>query len=224
MRCPKCKNDVPVTYLFCPYCGYDLRFIIKERLIARLSFRERILRIMMLIRNPFKTIEHIASAPDLMGGFIVALICGLLLFGKVAVLFLKNGVGLNLTAVAYLIMGAVFFQIVLWLFLSIAIHIAMKIVGGVGVFRDVMSLVGYNQIFIAIAHVVSIVVVSASSPSTVNGVAVFMGTSFLYVPFWLGVAFLVGYGLAYTHMLKKITAILASIISVFVFVFFFYLI
>lgn len=213
-----------MTYLFCPYCGYDLRFIIKERLIARLSFRDRILRIIMLVKNPFKTIEHIASAPDLMGGFIVALVCSILLFWKMAILFARSGIGLNLVAVGYLIIGALFFQIILWISLSFVIHIAMKIVGGVGIFRDVMSLVGYNQIFIAVAHVMSVLIVLASTPATVDGITIFLGISTIYIPFLLVVAFLVGYGLAYTHMLKKVTAILASTISTVVYIFFFYII
>lgn len=178
----------------------------------------------MLMKNPFKTIEHIASAPDLMGGFIVALICSILLFWKMAILFARSGIRLNLVAIGYLLLGALFFQIILWISLSFVIHIAMEIVGGVGIFRDIMSLVGYNQIFIAAAHMISLLIVLASTPVTVDGITVFLDISTIYIPFLLGVAFLVGYGLAYTHMLKKATAILASTISTMVYVFFFYII
>jgi len=162
----------------------------------------------MLFRDPLRTIEHIASAPDLMGGFIITLLCAMILFCKFVVLFQGHGARLNAIAVGYLLISSITLQIILWISISGIIGLATKMVGGTGSFREILSLVGYCQIYLLPAHILGL--------ST--------GVAYVYIPFLIFIAIMTGYGLSYTHLLKKITAILSATISIIVFIVFFYII
>jgi len=224
IRCPSCKNDIPITYLFCPYCGLDLRFIIRERLIARLTFRDRVLRIYMLFKDPIRTVEHIATAPDMFGGFLCLLICSVLLLFKSIIIFSKYGIRLSSTAVGYLILSAMLTQLVLWMALAFLVNLSIRIVGGIGTFRDITSIVGYTQAYFIIAHVASLVVVATSSvPYDITQAPVSLGgAASVYIPFYIIIAVFAGYGISFTHMLKRITAISATVAAIVVFIVFFY--
>ena len=80
-------------------------------------------------------------------------------------------------------------------------------------------MVGYAQVYLVIAHIVSLIALAASPANISRGAS---GASMVYVPFLLIVAFFVGYGVSYTHMLKKFTAISASISATVILVLFFY--
>jgi len=211
-------------YLFCPYCGLDLRFIIKEKLIARLTLRDRLVRIYMLFRDPFRTMEHIASAPDLMGGFILMLLCGFILTLKFILIFSWYGVGISSISFIYLLISAFTLEMMLWLSLSMIIGFAIKIVGGTGSFREILSLVGYNQVYLLIAHIISLLSLAGSGPVGSESPGILTPAASIYIPFIFVIAWFVGYGVSYTHMLKRVTAISASISASLILIIFFYMI
>jgi len=180
----------------------------------------------MLFRNPIKTIEHIASAPDTMGGFLAAIICSMVLMCKFIVIFSKYGIGLNATAVGYLLLSSILIQMIIWIALSLIISFSIRLAGGIGSFRDITSIFGYGQIYLVVAHLASLIAVIATpvsydvtqTPTSLGGAAI------VYVPFYLFIGVLVGYGVSFTHMLKKITAIGATMVAIMIFIIFFYII
>jgi len=202
-------------YLFCPYCGLDLRFIIRERLIARLTLHDRILRMLVLMRNPLNAIEHIASAPDLLGGAIICVLCSFVLLIKLLMLMVKYSIPINAYGVVCLLVASVLTQFLVWIFLAIVLHVGIRVAGGVGSFRDIMSIVGYCQLYLLIGHIVSMVMLSfvPPSPDPSELSRALLGSAEVYAPFLIFIAILVGYGASFTHMLKKPAAILASVAS-----------
>lgn len=224
IRCPRCKNDVPVTYLFCPYCGYDLRFLIRERLAARLTFRDKLFRLYFLFRNPLIAIKHIATAPDFTGSFIAIFLAIFTMFLKSIVVLFKEASGISFYAVIYLFLLALMLEIILVTILTLIIHIAISIVGGKGLIKDIFCMIGYSQAYFAVAHLISLILV-VSAPITGDETALIASVSpstFLYVIVLILTGIVVGYGISFTHLLKKITAIGATLSAVLILILFFY--
>mgnify|MGYP000011625429 CR=1 FL=1 len=217
IRCPRCKNDIPTTYIFCPFCGFDLRFIIREKLITRLSLKDRIYRIYYLFRMPLESMKHIASAPDFLGAVLVSIIGAALLFIKSIAVYLEFIGSLSRESLIYLFLNALVLQFILWFVFAMFFHIALSIVGGKGTFGDVVNVLGYSMIFVNIGHVFSLILMSiaSSTPDSPSLLPVYA-----YVPFIFISAILAGYGFSYTHLLKKSTAIsTAIVVSIFFIVF-----
>ncbi len=216
LRCPRCKNDVPVIYIFCPFCGYDLRFIIRERLIMGLSLKDRLYRIYYLLRSPLVAMKHIASAPDFLGAFIVFMIGTLLLLLKNLVVYLGFIGGISKIAFLYLFLNSLFLQFIFWLAFTVLFHIALVIMGGKGTFSDVLNVLGYSMIYIGIGHVFSMIFVVVSMSSGSGG----LYPAYAYIPFVFTAAIFAGYSFSFTHLLKKATSIFTAIVVAIFFIIF----
>ncbi|MHA1615780.1 MAG: zinc ribbon domain-containing protein [Candidatus Njordarchaeales archaeon] len=79
IKCPNCKSVVPIGYPICPYCGYDLRLIIRFRATREVTLRDIINRLKKALLNPFSLFSEILLAPDLQGGFLLLILLSLLL-------------------------------------------------------------------------------------------------------------------------------------------------
>lgn len=211
LRCPRCKNDIPVTYLFCPYCGLDLRFIAQERLLAALSIKDILNRIRYLFYHPIIAVKHIATAPDFLGALLVFALCSMTLFLKnLAIYMLHPGAGApSREAIIIIFLMSALLQFLIWFLMATLFHIAIMFVGGKGTFGAIFNLLGYTMIYVGLGHLFSLFLAAATGLSNPANLL----PAYSYAPFYVVVAFLSGYGYSYTHLLRKITSISATVIA-----------
>jgi len=221
VRCPRCKNDVPVTYLFCPYCGLDFRFIVREKLLATLTVKDRLNRIHYLLRHPIIAVKHIAAAPDSLGPLLVLALCSAALFLKNLVIYMIHlkASSLSIGVMLTIFLMSLVLQSVIWISVAILFHITILIIGGRGTFGTTFSILGYTMIFIGFGHLFSLLLTLAAGVSSpLNPLP-----AYSYAPFLIITAFLSGYGYSYTHLLRKVTSISAVLTATAVFIMFLYI-
>ncbi len=182
IKCPRCKSLVPLGYIICPYCGYDLRPILRMYARRELTFKDIIRRVKDSIPIyggsliPTDLFNEIMIAPDALGptmiivalSFFISLIYMRLLLGvgilasvNIGVLFVLL---LPITLILNLILFAIYVSFINWIF---------RLIGATNAeFTTTFSLLGYSLWPLVGASLIALFLMIAYNPSLLlEGVA-----------------------------------------------------
>ena len=208
---------VSVTYTFCPYCGFDLRPLIRIKAREEVDLKRILLyRFRNLLYKPDKIFREIALTPDLIGPFLIMLVSAFFLALRFPIL-LPNSLNLYLFALFFLTSLAVVFTISL--FITFIVHMVVRIIGGTGNFAVTLSIFGYSFIPSALGlliidlYLLSVPKELITLNSPLNLIPVFRTAFTMFSVFLLITAFYFSFGLAYAHGMDRKFSFLVSYIS-----------
>jgi len=176
MDCPRCFENVPSTYILCPFCGYDLTRLLEVKFRPPVYMRDRVRRAKGVVMDPMNTMTEIAENPDGKGVMIILLFYAFLAMIKVAVYayhFDIDYVGfttaeqssvnssLAKAQLALIFLGSMVFLILplFVLFLgSFIIWLIVKLLGGKGTYFQTRVVVGYSLIPVLLGEILSILI------------------------------------------------------------------
>ena len=94
--CPNCSERSPAGYILCPYCGFDLTKMVRERERVRVTFREKLSRIYRSLYDPRESkrlFNEIGVNPDRIGAFLVLYLVAVSFGLRIGALFAKAASG-----------------------------------------------------------------------------------------------------------------------------------
>lgn len=139
IQCPSCRRVLTAPRLMCPYCGTDLRPLLRLRARLELSFRDVLARLRGVLVKPTETMRQIAAVPDMLGPALLILAASLLLSLRVAAWLPLTALPLALTIIISL-----FLLLACWLVVSWLVNSVCRLVGGAGTFDQTASVLGYS--------------------------------------------------------------------------------
>ncbi|MFX0122178.1 MAG: YIP1 family protein [Candidatus Hodarchaeota archaeon] len=221
LLCPNCSERSPAGYILCPYCGFDLTKIVRERERVRVTFKEKFVRIYRSLFDPRESkrlFNEIGVNPDRLGAIIV-------------LYFLSVGYSLRLSAlvlaaaesswhdwhfiffvIAPWIVAIAFIILAIfgWIVSSLIIWLIAKTLGGKASFRDTQGIVGYSLGPLITASVIINLLIAVLgffgqglgtiTTETWKNYAIF---DILYLPFMGLVAYHCGNGIRTAHLLSE---------------------
>ncbi|MFX0049789.1 MAG: Yip1 family protein [Candidatus Hermodarchaeota archaeon] len=216
--CPNCSERSPGGYILCPYCGFDLTKIVRERQRVRITFRERFNRIWRSLYDPrlSKSLFHeIGVNPDRLGAFFVVYLLSVAYATRLPVLVFKGGGSSSLDLLFLFILispwivgiGFIILAFFGWLFCGFIIWLIATRLGGRAGFRDTLGIVGYSFGPLITASIcVNLVILVLGPP--IGTVSTTTWTSFtifeiLYIPFIALAAYHCGNGISTAHLLRE---------------------
>ncbi len=216
--CPNCSERSPAGYILCPYCGFDLTKILRQRQKIGITFKERFSRIWRSLSDPRDSkilFNEIGVNPDRLGVIILLYLVSVsYATATVGTLVIKGSsstwhdfhffyflIQPWLTGIAFFIL-AVFG----WIVSTIIIWLVAKTLGGKASLRDTYSIVGYSLgPLITACLIISLVTILLGKPLDVtdtrlsSGYAIF---DIIYLPFLAICAYHCGNGLQSGHLLN----------------------
>jgi len=179
IKCPNCKSNVPIGYPVCPYCGYDLRAVIRLKARRELTKWDIFTRVKKALFTPWAIFNDIMIAPDSVGPLIIIFIFSFLSALRIMILL---GREIPLSAlyevfrvdllILFSIMAGLFLYFVIWIFVSIYFNFVIKLLGSRPDSSLTRSLTGYSAGILFIPLLVSSIIVSTiSSISDLNAIA-----------------------------------------------------
>lgn len=218
IKCPSCKNEVSITYTFCPYCGYDLRPLIRLKARKEVNIKWILLhRIRYLLIKPDKIFREISLTPDLIGPFMIFFLSALFVALKYPILVPLTGT--NITFFLLIFVASIAEIFVINIFIAGLIHIVVRLLGGIGDFSTTLSIFGYSYIPAAFGLLIidiQLLFVPKNIINLNNALAIgriFNPSTTIFVFFMLISAFYFAFGLTYSHGFDKIFSFLVSYIS-----------
>lgn len=174
IKCPNCKSNVPIGYPICPYCGYDLRAIIRLKARRELNKWDIFIRVKKALFTPWKIFNDIMIAPDSIGPLIIIFIFSILsalriiaLLGREFSLFeLYDIFQLDLLILLSIIVG-LFLHFIIWIFISIYFNFIIKLLGSRPDSLLTSSLTGYSAGILFIPLIMVSIIISMT-PSIVD--------------------------------------------------------
>lgn len=179
--CPSCGELVPVEYITCVWCGYDLTGEHIRRAGIKIGRRETFIRMYKVIRDPFNAMKEIALIPDLRGPRTIIYLIGVTLtFHMLTMLRKINGLAFNeqnfvegnsigttilnflisrIPTVVFLIIWPFLFVIVFTVVLRTAgrvINYLNIALGGENNREKVRSIIGYSLVPVLVGNVVTL--------------------------------------------------------------------
>lgn len=225
--CPQCQERAPADYVLCPYCGYSLVKIVRERTRVHVGFGQAIGRIRRLLVEPImdpthslirtrETMREISANPDRKGGLLISFLISFFLLEMVAVYWITaNGFpllfGLAFLIIFPLIGGFVFFFLVylVWWIFGLATWLLARLVGGKGTRKDTSGIIGYALLPLALSFLVSDLVMFLQDNT--DFVAI------LILPFLVWTIYLAALGLQHVHSLDRTFSFGISVFMVAIF-------
>ena len=217
IKCPSCKNTVSITYTFCPYCGYDLRPLIRFKARKEIDFKRILLyRIRWLMFKPDQIFKEINLTPDLIGPFLIIAFSALMITFRLALVLGTNILNPMVFLFSYLVALLVLFFFLI--FYSFLVYIFVKLAGGSGNYSTTVSIFGYSLLPAALGVIIVDIYLATTGLSNRLGnsnflVELFNTGAMIQSFFLLASAFYFAYGLIYTHGLNKYSAFIVSYIS-----------
>ncbi|MFQ5976670.1 MAG: YIP1 family protein [Candidatus Heimdallarchaeota archaeon] len=225
--CPQCQERAPTDYVLCPYCGYSLVKIVRERTRVHVGFGQAIDRIRRLLIEPImdpsrslirtrETMREISANPDRKGGLLISFLISVFLLEMVAVYWITtNGFPLLFSLVfliVFPIFGAFIFFIlvfVVWWVFALATWLLARLVGGKGTRKDTSGIVGYALLPLAPAFLVSDLIMFLQDNTDFVAIII--------LPFLLWTIYLAALGLQHVHSLDRTFSFGISIFLVAIF-------
>jgi hypothetical protein len=94
--CPSCGELVPIEYVICVWCGFDLTAEHIRRSGIRIGPRQAALRARKVVVDPLNAFREIALIPDLTGGKLIFYLIGMAMtLNMITVLSKINGLQFN---------------------------------------------------------------------------------------------------------------------------------
>ncbi|MFX0117489.1 MAG: YIP1 family protein [Candidatus Hodarchaeota archaeon] len=225
--CPQCQERAPADYVLCPYCGYSLIKLVRERTRVHVGFTQSMDRIRRLIIDPkhtHETMREISANPDRKGGLMASFLISFFLFEMIAFLFVRshpadflsslNGLLFALGIIIFLpLIGGFFFLFVVyfvWWVFGLATWLLARLVGGKGTRKDTSSIIGYALLPLAPAFLISALIMFLIAPS--GGGQSFDATlrdvnadfiAIILLPFLVWSIYLGGLGIQHVHSLDR---------------------
>lgn len=214
--CPQCQERAPADYVLCPYCGYSLIKLVRERTRVHVGIAQAIGRIRRLIGDPIKDptnslahtreiMREISSNPDRKGGLIISFMISFFLLEMVAIAFVRTEGGLPLLfalvlMVAFPLIGSfvfIFLVYLVWWAFGLATWLLARLVGGKGTRKDTSGIVGYALLPLALAFLVSDLIIFLLGSDDTGFVAL------VILPFLAWTIYLAALGLQHVHSLDR---------------------
>jgi len=176
MDCPRCFENVPSTYILCPFCGYDLTRLLEVKFRPPVYMRDRIRRAKGVVLDPLNTMTEIAENPDGKGVVLILLFYAFLSMIKVAVYAYHINIdyvgfstaeqssvnsSLAKALLALIFLGSMIFLLLplFILFLgSFVIWLVIKLLGGKGTYFQTRVVVGYSLVPVLLGEILSILI------------------------------------------------------------------
>ena len=114
-QCPNCGEYVPIEYVTCVWCAYDLTAEHLRRADITITYRDSIQRAIKVIRDPLRALKEISLVPDQKGPRLSLMLSGLLISIHLSIIIFKLD-NFGYTTVSQ--EGTTFFQGVIQFFLS----------------------------------------------------------------------------------------------------------
>ncbi|PWI48652.1 hypothetical protein CEE45_05425 [Candidatus Heimdallarchaeota archaeon B3_Heim] len=223
--CPNCSERSPAGYILCPYCGFDLTNILRQKQRIGITFRERFSRIWRSLSDPRDSkilFNEIGVNPDRLGVIILLYLLSVSYATRLGTFAIKGSksswhdfhfiyflISPWLTGIGFLILA-----LFGWIASTLVIWLIAKTLGGKASLRDTYSIVGYSLgPLITASLVVSFVIIILGRPLDVtdtwlsSGYAIF---DMLYLPFLAVCAYHCGNGLQSGHLLNPTYSYLLS--------------
>mgnify|MGYP003880493307 CR=1 FL=1 len=174
IKCPNCKSNVPIGYSICPYCGFDLRPIIRLRAKRELTKHDILLRFKKAIFRPWIILDDIVLAPDNLGPLLIILLLSIITTIRTLISFhilagdplLFGAIKLTLFLPLLMISSLCFF-ICLWIIASFILNTIFRLLGASTDISLTMSLLGY-----AVGPLIIFSLISTLIISSVTGISV----------------------------------------------------
>ncbi|UCG01582.1 MAG: YIP1 family protein [Candidatus Heimdallarchaeota archaeon] len=218
LLCPNCSERSPGGYILCPYCGFDLTKIVRERERVRVTFREKFSRIFRSLVDPRESkrlFNEIGVNPDRLGAILVLYFLSVGYGLRVSALFAKganpswHGWDFMFFFIApwFVAIGFIILAIFGWFICSLIIWLIAKTLGGKASFRDTQGIVGYSLGPLIPASVIINVIITFIGPGlgTITTTTYTNYTIFelLYIPFLVLTAYHCGNGIRTAHLLNE---------------------
>ena len=220
IRCPNCKSNVPIGYPVCPYCGYDLRAVIRLRARRELTKWDILTRVKKALVSPWKIFNDIMIAPDSVGPLVIIFIFSvfsalriIILLGREFPLDILYAIFRVDLLILLSIIAGLFLYFVSWIFISIYFNFVIKLLGSKPDSSLTRSLTGYSAGILFIPLLVSSVIIltvpntssieALSYVSALSRAILFIGT-LIYL-------LLLSDGLSKAYSINKILVFLLSI-------------
>jgi len=214
--CPSCKNRVSIAYTFCPYCGFDLRPLIRIKMSKEVNSLDIfIYRMKNFLLKPDDVFKDIALRSDNLGPILILFTMAFFISLRI---FLVPQIVNIYNYVLFLALSLISIFLFL-MFFSLIIHIIVKLVGGYGNFSVTFN----NFVYALIPSILGVIIntiLSFSLPlplPTIPNLVPIKGpfeTALLIQSFFMLIsAFYFSFGLRYSHGLNKITSLLVSYVS-----------
>lgn len=213
--CPQCQERAPADYVLCPYCGYSLIKLVRERTRVHVGFGQAIGRIRRLIVEPIRdpsnslahtreTMREIGSNPDRKGGLLISYLISFFLLEMVAIAYVRiEGFPLVyalVIMVVFPLIGSlvfIFLVYLVWWAFGLATWILARLVGGKGTRKDTSGIVGYALLPLAPAFLVSDFIIFLLGTDDTGFVAL------VILPFLVWTIYLAALGLQHVHSLDR---------------------
>ena len=215
--CPNCSERSPAGYILCPYCGFDLTKILRQKQRIGITLFERFSRIWRSLSDPRDSkilFNEIGVNPDRLGVIILLYLLSVSYATRLGAFVIKGSntswhdFHFYYALVSPWLIGVAFLLLALfgWLISSIVVWLVAKTLGGKASLRDTYSIVGYSLgPLITASLLISIIVILIGRPLQTNDTWISAGYAIfevLYLPF-LGIcAYHCGNGLQSGHLLN----------------------
>lgn len=206
-----------ITYTFCPYCGHDLRSLIRFKARKEVDLKRILLyRIRWMLLKPDQIFKEINLTPDLLGPFLILAFTALLLTVRMGLILGYGLLNLVVFFSSFLVAFIVLFFFLI--FYSFLIYVFVKLTGGTGNYSTTVSIFGYSLIPSALGVlIVDIYLATTGVSSGLSNsnilVSVFNTGAIIQSFFLLISAFYFSFGLMYAHGMNRYSAFLISYIS-----------
>ena len=192
--CPSCGELVPVEYITCVWCGYDLTGEHIRRAGIKIDRRDAFRRMYRVIRDPFNTMKEIALIPDQKGPRTIIYLIGVALtFHMLTMLRKIEGLAFNeqnfvqgdsigttilnfiisrIPTVIFLIFWPFLFAIVFTIILRAAgriINYVNMALGGENNREKVRSIIGYSLVPVLLGDTITIILRLLSPSQSIGG-------------------------------------------------------
>ena len=191
--CPSCGELVPIEYVLCVWCGYDLTAEHIRRAGINIGRKEAIERMKKVVRNPVNAFKEITLIPDLTGGKLILYSIGFIMTLSMLSIFskLKNleynqegsGITISVSVISFVIsykfMVGVLFLILMPLILLLIFNIVWKLstriikwlsksFGGTGQDEKIRATIGYSLLPVLFGWVLFLLVIIMVPKTTVS--------------------------------------------------------
>jgi len=215
IRCPSCRNLVPSGYFMCPYCGTDLRLIIRLRMRLRLKMKDIIKRMRDVVMKPKSTMQEIVAVPDYLGPSLITLVLALFLSMRYVIISSSLGLIIGLYPFLVILFLNVLIAMSIWFIISAIINWIFRLFGGTQTFDQTAAAIGYSLVPIVFGVFLGTLTLIGNPMS--GGIAIA-----ILIPFVIWSVILCSIALYYASNLPLITCVLASILAFLILAFFFF--
>jgi hypothetical protein len=192
--CPSCGELVPIEYVLCVWCGYDLTAEHIRRAGIKIGRKEAIDRMKKVVRSPITAFKEITLIPDLTGGKLILYSIGFIMTLSMLSIFSKlenmsyndegAGIAINIgttdpLVISYKFIIGLLFLVLMPLILLLIFNIVWKLstrimkwlsksFGGTGQDEKIRAVIGYSLLPVLFGWLLFLLVIILVPKTTVT--------------------------------------------------------